>query len=644
MKSSNHFCFAIVAGLTFTFGYDAPLRAAGPAPEDGASSVYDEAAPFWEGSAVIDMGLRKIAIYPAGNKKQRSASHKNLYFVSPILALKKRPADSAECRGCPSIFWNKKERDGLVWLYLVFTGVTENLLKAAIQQIQNDDKEWLDTERISANQIRVEPLDVTGIGVAFKNQTKPSAILPRFAGDISRDHTTYRIAVPIDPAKVDGFFADIENDPEDISLEVYLKYTGSIQDFASMRTTVTQHLQVELEEFIKANIAEGKPVFQKEKQKYETALNTMIQVDFVGSKMELMTAADSGKLVSQISEKFFTPTEWMKIDSLSNEHRKALAEYVRPLLNTLNTGTEDFRTKERTKTETSGGKVGIEYAGAGVELNKENVDQARETWGVKVVKNEQTQKFEPTEVRVSFLTKDWRKGLASSDVNVALLEKEVNAYNRELGIIPIDFTADKVEQYITARRPLVHGDYVPRGAMLCYFGAGREAPAGYVFADGATKWPEDAAWLPERLRGHSLPDMSGYLVGGTDDEAEVGLMWQQGVLEIPTLLPQKETGTTELTRPSLELVGPVPDRNRAINESQHPVLCGFQGSTNNLECVNAMYPLLSEKTAVKAGQGHKYGFYTYSFGEKAGIGARIKLVSADQNPRHVQCRWIIRVE
>ena len=78
---------------------------------------------------------------------------------------------------------------------------------------------------------------------------------------------------------------------------------------------------------------------------------------------------------------------------------------------------------------------------------------------------------------------------------------------------------------------------VPLGAMIPYFGAGKEAPKGYVWADGQTSWP-DEDWVPAKLRDRSgenkgkVPNMSEQLVGGAKDEAGVGGVFKDGQITV----------------------------------------------------------------------------------------------------------------
>jgi len=72
-------------------------------------------------------------------------------------------------------------------------------------------------------------------------------------------------------------------------------------------------------------------------------------------------------------------------------------------------------------------------------------------------------------------------------------------------------------------------DRVPIGAMIPYFGAGKDSPKGYVWADGTTIWP-DKDFVPTHLRGKKVPDMQGELLGGANSELEVGQLWTRGRL------------------------------------------------------------------------------------------------------------------
>ena len=179
------------------------------------------------------------------------------------------------------------------------------------------------------------------------------------------------------------------------------------------------------------------------------------------------------------------------------------------------------------------------------------------------------------------------------------------------------------EPGLIARVEALEKAAVKRGMMLPYFG--KDLPDGFVWADGKRNWPSDAGWLPAHLRGAPVPDMREYLVGGAEDETSVGKVWQSGKIgggqlkPISSLSQLNETFELKPPRfPNQDIYGMIgevsagPDRDmefrnveRKFTRIQHP-----------------KYSALAADLSLP----------TY------------ELNSRDTNPRHVMCRWIIRIQ
>jgi hypothetical protein len=182
---------------------------------------------------------------------------------------------------------------------------------------------------------------------------------------------------------------------------------------------------------------------------------------------------------------------------------------------------------------------------------------------------------------------------------------------------------------------------VPPGMMLPYFG--RDLPKGFVWADGEARWPE-APWVPSHLRGARVPDMREHLVGGANNEAVVGKVFKTGQLSVPeftvdgsnfkipvnnsrvdggytyALVWQNEAG--------IEIGKNIPPDNKLPNWFQAAADDKYRGFWMRLQMAPATYKAPAGATA----------------GSQKVSGLKINLDSASTNPRHVMCRWIIRVE
>ena len=175
--------------------------------------------------------------------------------------------------------------------------------------------------------------------------------------------------------------------------------------------------------------------------------------------------------------------------------------------------------------------------------------------------------------------------------------------------VPCTFTMAKVG--FTGRTDAErYYDGVPIGTVLPYFGV--KPPPGYVWFDKTSTWP-DELWVRVELRGKAMPDTNGFLLGGTNDIAKVGASWTAGKLTIPAFtiagssfsMPpetKSEIGTISFLVPS---VGP------------------SQRASGN------------------------YSSYRYAgaiSGSKTVGPVSMYLDGLETNPRHIMCRWIIRVK
>jgi len=160
---------------------------------------------------------------------------------------------------------------------------------------------------------------------------------------------------------------------------------------------------------------------------------------------------------------------------------------------------------------------------------------------------------------------------------------------------------------------------VPLGMMLPFFG--KDLPQGFVWADGQTDWP-DKDWVPMHLRKtkdgkqEKVPNMDSYLIGGTTSEDQVGTVWNEGVIKGEPIETRKKGNNAVVVNPAFS--------DRSVMGLINP---------NKMDEPYTHAPLT-------------YVNLHESVGDKDGRLELpvIPLNSAVTNPRHVVCRWIIRIE
>jgi hypothetical protein len=182
-------------------------------------------------------------------------------------------------------------------------------------------------------------------------------------------------------------------------------------------------------------------------------------------------------------------------------------------------------------------------------------------------------------------------------------------------------------------------DIVPIGAMVPFFA--EKLPKGYVWADGKSNFP-DAAWVPVHLRGTKIPDMAGQLVGGTNDEANIGLVYDKGLLKVPGVtirgssfqLPATKSEVTQIAagQGSHKEGGfvAVPTRNDNYPPNKGGIFWGSGFGVQKIDGAPATYNSFKNSEPLAGGQ------------EIPAV--QLRLNTPETNPRHIMCRWIIRVE
>ncbi len=187
---------------------------------------------------------------------------------------------------------------------------------------------------------------------------------------------------------------------------------------------------------------------------------------------------------------------------------------------------------------------------------------------------------------------------------------------------------------------------VPLGAMIPYFGAGKEAPKGYVWADGQTNWP-DEDWVPAKLRDRSgenkgkVPNMSEQLVGGAKDEAGVGGVFKDGQITVQ----QFKVGSSAFSVPVT-----------SVRMADHGFIFNWQNSDGwhqEIKTGEADKPIPPSRLDVGPGFFMRFDPVRATYDKPQGTVTGDQTVkdvkseplnSAATNPRHLMCRWIIRVK
>jgi hypothetical protein len=214
--------------------------------------------------------------------------------------------------------------------------------------------------------------------------------------------------------------------------------------------------------------------------------------------------------------------------------------------------------------------------------------------------------------------------------------RETDAMEKRLAAAERKLDNETRAQYDLVAQAIL--DRVPVGAMIPYFGKGDVPPKGYVFADGRGMWP-NAEWVPEHLRQNTVPNMREQLLGGTTTEADVGHVYNRGILRIPGVTIQGSSFQLPADRREELQIAAEEGKSKkggfvgvfSPNDDYKDQMGLFwTGYGGRFDARPAVYR--SFKTLERLEGSHKIP------------PVELALDTPRTNPRHLMCRWIIRVE
>ncbi len=410
------------------------------------------------------------------------------------------------------------------------------------------------------------------------------------------------------------------------------------------------------------------PIFQ------EDVNNTQrwLKVNYVRS----IRATDE-KLLPQIKDdmvlsNLFTRRELTFEQIAQDENlRKAVAEHLKPLIDTLTRDTTttdqtvDTKTKRRTETITldfskavslsapaeAGGVGGETKGGGSYKLEKEKLDTIARTTGIVFKETDTKNRYAPQSINVYRLNEGSDRDEINITQRVFLSLGSLTDYFVDASVPP-SFTETAASRLLSEPHSSPIYDGVPLGSFLPFMGGGDKPPTGYVFADGKSNWP-DAPWVLEHLRGKPVPKMHSLFLVGSDDATQVGLPQTPGSAEF---------GLGSVKLPSLSPSGASPGTYSYIQVKQPPTAGTgnnrSKGERGNVPNIPPVIALKFNAAAMKYPEdwssppdGNGIGVLT-----STALPAPLNYASPDVSlgkvtvdataltPGSYKCRWIIRVK
>ena len=362
------------------------------------------------------------------------------------------------------------------------------------------------------------------------------------------------------------------------------------------------------------------------------------------------------------------PAELKKGDERTAE---MIAAYLKPQLEQVRESLGDEKMKmtidqknvgkEETVQAKGGLDVGFISFGGGMDekTRTDLLKRLEEATGSKWEKETEIQKYRPHAIK-KFRYQSGADQVVIDDTFTVFLQVGPEQGYLEDSPVPVTFT-NKTANLDGPPRDAGPYQGVPVGAVLPYFGT--TLPKGYRWCYGTDdeKDPENvfprAAWVPKDLWGEPLPDMREQLIGGAKDEKQVGQIWKSGVV----ITPAQTVDGTKFTLPELKLkkvtgldvkpklTAKTPEEKKDPGEiSVYGITPAFiPGDVTNYTGDND-FPIggwpggASYHVRHAVYRGYE-GTETMK-GEQVLPSQSLPLSEASTNPRHVMCRWIIRVE
>jgi hypothetical protein len=302
---------------------------------------------------------------------------------------------------------------------------------------------------------------------------------------------------------------------------------------------------------------------------------------------------------------------------------------------------EQKQSQTNTNTTEAGVKVASPSGGPELNLSKKSTDELKTEHGMNFTKQKDTEVLIPSEIYVYRLSQSWQTSSFESLQQIFLRTGTSTSYTEDSPVTS-QFTTATLKDLGNLDGGLKPFAGFWPGMMICQLST--VLPPGFVWADGKSSWP-DENWVPMHLRGKPLPNMSGTLVGGTTDETQIGLVWNQGKIQLPPSF-LRETAGTEQSKPRLY----------ALDYSDLPIVAS---QPNDSSGIKRGYFLQLWTDSVPMGSGITWFVPASPIAGDHGmlrlrevisptykydiVNPTISLDSPSDNPMNFQCRWMIKI-
>jgi hypothetical protein len=610
--------------------------------------------------------VRAVGIHP--QLKSSPNYIKGLRFSRMLGALAERetPVEKDLPRVIDGI---RRNPDGSVWLRFRVMVTTPDFRKRCRDAVLAEERELLAEERLTQDDIRIEPWPLKHCVITAQDAFSKEIIAVSQTGTLTGTRQEFSFTMSYSPQELDKVLRLIRSG--ELEFVYTYSYVGASEHVGRVDLKGVKHAKLIASQKLRSEQVEGKePIFQAEANEAVRHLYVSVEITMRATHRDLIALLSQ----SNLFHKLFTDDGQITLKDLKEGDEKTalqLAAYLKPHLEQIREAfggeksgitIHEDKVGEGTKSE-SGVQAGIglplplpiplslSFGGgdsSSTTKTKEVIDRVEQVTGSKWAYDKATERWRPHSIKKCKFQSGADQVLIDEKTTVFLSVGAENRYLEDTPI-PVTFTtkAAGVKSFVAGGSSGL-GPYegVPLGSGGPFFGA--KPPKGFVFVEPPNRFP-NADWVPVHLRGALMPDMRGQLLGGAPDEASVGLVKPGGKLVVQGTtidgrnfsIPGKDRQSVRVGDGYLLSLNVI--KNWGDTKQPEGTECGPIGQPKIHNNVNGRPAWTTEWYPVPATN------LTPAF-DKSLAGTQeippqtLSLNSASTNPRHVMCRWIIRVE
>jgi len=500
----------------------------------------------WVAEWPVPGANRRVKIHRADETEE---GQQNTFVHRPLLAFIETDTPP---EGFPNIVHDMDTGlDGTVYLLFRIAISTPEFRQFMLQVLSEQAADEIARAGARVDEAEMQAWPVTHVVVVcedriLKDGDEPLEYAADRSNSIDSNDTYFEVRLGLDPARVPLFLERLESD--DILFD--FRYTFSSRSVVRAEEVIEG--SIEISSLVRNSLSSAQrdgelAIFQGHINQVKRAVHASVTRRVRSQSPEHFPwIADSSAI-----DRLFEFDRAVTFEELAGDEvlRAQVADYLAPLIDEFVRETKLTRTQ--TDMEQITDKEEVEFAlpeievegfglrgGPKIKLTHEEIQRFTDETGLEVRFQETERRYVPYAIRVHKLADGWENvslsaqhfGVVATGRNTDYFDDTPVAPSYRLSSVLQDLSYDVTEWSLSG---------VPLGTMLPWFGGGT-APAGYVFADGNSTWP-DESWVPQHLRGKPVPNMEARAAFGAGAEDAVGSHQDAGsfsyrpVITLPSL-------------------------------------------------------------------------------------------------------------